>query len=144
MNNKIHINNLKRAAGAQAKETYSRYEYIIKSDDLTRAFLESKADLKYALKKERTRDRYVANKKGLENAINDSVVNGMMAAADELADFTALEVVNAINGLLGTQIKGAKNSNSFEVMFGKKLGKALGELPFDLLDTFFDNDSNDE
>ena len=53
MNVSRHVNNLRRAAGVAVSGTNGRYEVITNTDELTKAFLQSKSDLAYSLKKSR-------------------------------------------------------------------------------------------
>ena len=60
-----HLNNLSRQVGGDVTD---KYRFITSSDELYKSFMESKADLRYALKKETKRDSECANnKKGRKN-----------------------------------------------------------------------------
>lgn len=140
MNVSRHVNNLRRAAGVAVSGTNGRYEVITNTDELTKAFLQSKSDLAYSLKKERTRDRYVANRTGLEKAIADVVNRELQGAASDLSQYTAAELVDNINAAFGLTSGNRNKTNSFETAIGRTFGKAIIELPLNLLDDIFNDE----
>ena len=109
-----------------------KYLYLTSTTDIYEAFMQQHQDLNYALNKERSRDRFVANRKGLENAIVQTINKVLLSEMDEIADIISQDVIykvqNAFGGVGGTKV----NKNSFSSKLGKMLGKALADIPFKL------------
>ena len=125
-------NHLKNLAVLSGNDEITRYEYILSQNQLYKAYFNSRRDLRYALRKEVKRDRYIENIEGLEKNLQKEIMNIIMQGSDAIADMVTSDMVNSINSAIGG---GASVKNStFEVNMGKALGKAFGELPFVLLD----------
>ena len=109
-----------------------KYLYLTSTTDIYEKFMQQHHDMNYALKKERSRDRFVANRKGLENAIVQTINKVLLSEMDEIADIISQDVIykvqNAFGGVGGTKV----NKNSFSSKLGKMLGKALADIPFKL------------
>ena len=140
-----HINNLRRAAGlGTISNSNNRYEYITNTDELTRAFMESKADLAYSLRKEAKRDRYILNKAALQEDISKTVTKTLLDNIDLLTQYAAAGIVSEVNAALGGTAAGTKNNrNSLASMLGNKIGKAIVEIPFKFMDEIW-NDANSD
>lgn len=80
-----HLRNLSRQVGGDVTD---KYRFITSSDELYKAFRESKADLHYALKKETQRDRYIiTNSEALEQAIVQACGQALQDASEPLAHY---------------------------------------------------------
>lgn len=140
----IHTNNLRRAAGlGTISGGGGKYQYITDTDELTKAYMQSKADLNYALRKEVKRDRYILNRQALQQSIVDTVIQVLMQNLDILADMVAADVVYNVNAAFGNAAGAARKNSSLTDMLGKQLGRALAEAPFKLLDEIM-NDASPE
>ena len=129
---KAHLNNIKRAVGSRGIE----YEYILNTDDLTRAWMEARKDLNYALRKEVKRDRYVLNTEGLQRDLEKALTQAINEASDQLHQMVLNDLIPDIERTLNLitvqngQFKAPpipKRRSSWASQLGKMLGKAIAK-----------------
>lgn len=118
---------------------HSKYEYILDTRDVIEKIAEQKADLNYNLRKEVKRDRFVANAKGLEEAIIMSVNKVILSECDRIAEVIARDIEMQIQrDIAGVMIGNARSTSniktSFKMDLGKILGRELGKLSTALID----------
>ena len=138
-----HMKNLSIIAG----HPVTRYEYLMNTDDLTKAYMQSHSDLSYALRKEVKRDRFVANTEGLQKYIEKSIEQILNKVAKDIeAEITReveRQVLNTFSQM-GAKVSGGNSSiksSSFDI--GAMLGRALGTSLVNLFDEISsDNDRN--
>lgn len=121
---KSHIGQLQRAAGGEG--TGGRYEYILSQDELMNAYMQSRKDLTYALRKEAKRDRFVMNSAGLQKEINKICAEAIDEASKQMAAMVEQDARNAIERAMAS-IGGtpAPAANSRSTNTGALLGKSL-------------------
>ena len=119
-----HMRNIRIASGV--------YEYTNTTEELYNAMIRTRADLNYSLRKEVKRDRYVANKRGLEESIIKAVNQVLEKELDNFGTLVAEDVSNKVYSTIGGATGGMKSSFSMDI--GKTIGRALGQAPFKILD----------
>ena len=129
---KRHHDNLKRSLGKNGIE----YKYILTQDDLTRAWMESRKDLAYALRKEVKRDRYVLNTEGLQKDLEKALVKAIDEAYEQLRELVEKGLIPDIERTLNmitvkdnqfVAPKLAKSKSSWASRFGAMLGRAIAK-----------------
>lgn len=121
---KRHLNNLKRSAGIE-------YKAVITPEDLTRAWMESRKDLPYALRKEVKRDRFVLNTEGMQKDLEKALQKALTTAAkdlDKLADAVIQDITSSLNSLtvINNQFVPKKAPGKFNM--AAEIGRILGTV----------------
>ena len=145
-----HIAQMKKTVGLKGDGT--KYEFITSQDELINSYLHRMDDLGYPLRVEPKRDRYVVNKKTLEDAliyasnetlkrmdkeINDWIINDVKKKIEvELQDI--LNCINVVdnNFIVKTSNRTTKQNNSslkFAERFGKAIGSTISNIAEDIL-----------
>lgn len=141
-----HLRNMSVLAG----HPVTKYEYMMSMDDVARAYMQSKQDLNYALRKEVKRDRFVANTQGLQKHITETIAKILCSISDDISDYIAKDaenkISNMITGLNNGKTRVISNNkkvslNKLASMIGKALGSSLVKL-FD--DVISDRDRNNK
>ena len=129
-----HIRNMRVMAGKPA--TSGKYDFVISSNDIVKRYYESKKDLMYSLKKEVSRDRFVANSEGLQKTIIQTVSEVLEQEMDEIAEVISQDVIYRVE----TAFNGGGNANNIKSMkksymsrLGAMLGRALAKIPFNIM-----------
>lgn len=145
---KKHKRDLNIASGGNGK-TSLRYEFITSQNELIDSYLHRMDDLGYPLRVEPKRDRYVVNKKALQDALEHATVQALKQMDKELTDFMYTEVramledniqdvfneINVINN--NFVVKPSRPKKSHSERFAEQLGKALGKSIADIVDDIF-------
>ena len=131
---------VKKAELNKAKNS-TEYEYIYTRQQLLDSWLEKMEDLKYPLRVEPKRDRYVMNRKAMEQALTkacEEALNDMEkditlwinTDVASLIQETAEEVLNSIvveNNHFVSKPTKTKNKKSWAEKLGEHFGKALAK-----------------
>lgn len=149
--NKRHQNQLKVASGYRPNT--AKYEFITSQDELINSYLHRMDDLGYPLRVEPKRDRYVVNKKALQDALEHATVEALKQMDREInewintdvrncIEYTAQDVMNSINVVNNHFVvrhsSNHSNSSSWGLKFAERLGTALGKAIANIIDdTFF-------
>ena len=121
-----HLNNLSRQVGGDVTD---RYRFITSSDELYKSFMESKADLRYALKKETKRDRYVVmNSEALSRSIQEACAQALESASEPLGQYIEGLAYDIFSGFGSVSATTKKSSNSFIKIFTKLFIKNVFRL----------------
>lgn len=111
-----HQNNLSNITG---NDVSRRYSYILTGNDLLNAYLNSKKDLNYALRKEVKRDRFVLNSKGLQKELEELCRKALDSASQGFSQVIAADTVNEV----AKQLNGLVQLSNGKVVFsGSKVG----------------------
>lgn len=116
----------------RSKGSGSKYEYVTTSDQLTKAYIDSRKDLNDWVMKQIKRDRYLVNRAALQKSIQDTVIQTMLEGSGKVAEAAAQDLVNRVHAALGDG--SAPKGTNFSVQLGEALGRGLGQAPFQLLD----------
>lgn len=112
---------------------HSKYEYILNHESLINAYLQSRADLDYRLKKEVKRDRYIENKAALQKELTAAIEAALRSGSKNISAIIAQDIHDAVEAaFMGAASGTAPNRSSFDL--GSMIGRALGQMPFKLLD----------
>ena len=111
-----HQNKLSNITG---NDVSRRYSYILTGNDLLNAYLNSKKDLNYALRKEVKRDRFVLNSKGLQKELEELCKKALDSASQGFSQVIAADTVNEV----AKQLNGLVQLSNGKVVFsGSKVG----------------------
>lgn len=140
---KSHIGQLQRAAGG--KGTGSRYEYILSQDELMNAYMQSRKDLNYALRKEAKRDRFVMNSAGVQKEMNKICNTAIQEASKQMAAMIEQDARNAIEramcSISGTPAPAANSrNNNTGALLGRSLANGLMKGIGGILDDMMSSD----
>ena len=141
-----HQNNIKRALNQRTSSNYVRYEYITSQNELIDSYLHRMDDLGYPLRVEPKRDRYVVNKKALQDALENATIQALKQMDKEITNFMYTEVramledniqdvfneINVINNKF--VVRPTRPTKSHSERFAEELGKALGKAIADITD----------
>lgn len=120
----------------------NKYQYILDHETLIDAYLRSRADLDYRLKKEVKRDRFVENKAALQEELTAAIEQALRAGSKEISEVVAQDIHNAIEAAFAGSTSGsAAKGSKFDL--GSMIGRALGSLPTTLLDQIYDDTMKD-
>ena len=133
--NSNHLKNLSIIAG----HPVTRYEYIVSQDDLFKAYANAHKDLRYALRKEAKRDRFILNTEGMQKTINETMIDVFTEASDVLSDAVSTDIINKVQGAFNGS-GAASSKSSFSADVGSMLGKAFGQSLVNLFDELLDPD----
>jgi len=112
-----HLNNLSRQVGGDVTD---KYRFITSSDELYKSFMESKADLRYALKKETKRDRYIVmNSEALSRSIQEACAQALESASEPLGQYIEGLAYDIFSGFGTVSIKSNSNAEQFIKLFVK-------------------------
>ena len=147
-----HQRNIDVALGRRGNK-YTNYEWIVDKDDLLNSYLHRMDDLGYPLRVEPKRDRYVVNKKALQDALEHATVEALKQMNKEInewintdvrncIEFTAQDVLNSINVVNNQFVvhhsSSTNRSTTWGLRFAERLGTALGKAIGNIIDdTFF-------
>jgi len=146
-----HIKQMKKAFNKQElsnAKTVAEYEYILNRQELENSYLEKMEDLKYPLRVEPKRDRYVLNKrvmkiameKACEEALNlmqKDITLWLCNTVPEIVQELATDALNSItvvnNQFVAKPIK-TKSKTSWAEKLGAQFGKALAQSIMNIFD----------
>ena len=145
---KKHKRDISIMGGGDGK-TSSKYEFITSQNELIDSYLHRMDDLGYPLRVEPKRDRYVVNKKALQEALEKATVLALKQMDKEITEFMYTEVramledniqdvfneLNVVNN--NFVIKPTRPKVNHSVKFAEQLGKALGKAIGDIVDDIF-------
>lgn len=126
---------------ANRNNTYvGKYFIVTDTSSLEYQLYLSHQDLNYSLKKEVSRDRFVANSPGLEKAIEEVVNNSMMECERELVNLVSTDIINevqagiaSLNGTYGNMTIHTSQTSSAASKFGRMLGNKITKGVTDLV-----------
>lgn len=148
-----HQRNIDVAMGRRGNK-FINYEWIVDKDDLLNSYLHRMDDLGYPLRVEPKRDRYVLNKKALQEAIDKTTESTMKEFEKEFNQWFAygvmpmmedglqevLDEINVVNNQLVVKHSPSKivKTTSMSSKFADRLAKALVKSISDIIeDTIF-------
>ena len=148
---KRHINNIKIAGGY--KPNTAKYEFITSQNELIDSYMHRMDDLGYPLRVEPKRDRYVVNKKALQDALEHATVEALKQMDKEITQWIETDVsyliedrlediLNCIsvqnNNFVVRHPSTKHNNTSWGIKFAERLGTALGKAIGNIVEeTFF-------
>ena len=146
-----HIRNLKNAVGQRTN--YTKYDFIVSQNELVDSYLHRMDDLGYPLRVEPKRDRYVVNRKALQDALEHATVEALKQMDKEITTWINTDVRNLMgdamqdvlnsirvenNNFVVHHSSSTNRSTSWGLKLAERLGNALGTAIANIIDdTFF-------
>ena len=121
---------------------HSTYEYVLDQDDLTRAFMDSRNKLKYALLKQSDRQRFlIANSQGLKERFFKMINEDISKATANLQKAVASDLYSYLMTMInGGSLSSSSHSNALGSAIGRALGNAVVDLAGEIWDRIKEND----
>ena len=148
-----HIRQMKRAFNSANGESNDgdgsfKYDFILNNDDLINSYLRTMADLRYPLRVEPKRDRYVVNKQALKQALEKACEKTTKNFERQLHEYIDRDIIPYIGSQTTSLLNGITVQNnqfvapkpqpkSFTYRFFERLSQALVEEVFNILDDTF-------